>query len=46
MLINGTPFQQVKDTKFLLLYIDDELTWKYDVNQFTSKTSKMTGIIA
>ena len=33
--INGTPIQQVKDTKFLLLYIDDELTWKYHVNQFT-----------
>ena len=44
--INGTPIQQVKDTKFLLLYIDDELTWKYHVNQFTSKTLKMTGIIA
>ena len=43
--INGTPIQQVKDTKFLS-YIDDELTWKYHINQFTSKTSKMTGIIA
>ena len=44
--INGTPIEQVKYTKCLELYIDDELTWKYHINQFTSKTSKMKGIIA
>ena len=43
--INGTSIEQVKYTKFLGIYIDDELTRKCHINQFTSKTSKMTGII-
>ena len=33
-------------TKFLGLYIDEELTWKYHINHVTMKVEKMTGIMA
>ena len=35
--INGQPIEQVKNTKFLGLYIDDELTWKYHRHQVVNK---------
>ena len=44
--INGQPIEQVKNTKFLGLHIDDELTWKYHIDQVVNKISKMTGIMA
>ena len=44
--INNQKIEQVKYTKFLGLYIDDEFTWKYHIEQVGSKISKMTGIIA
>ena len=42
---NGQPIEQVKNAKFLGLYIDDELTWKYCIDQVVNKISKMTVII-
>ena len=44
--IDGKEIEKVKFTKFLGLVIDEELTWKYHINQVSSKISKMTGIIA
>ena len=44
--INNQKIPKVKCTKFLGLYIDDELSWKYHIDQITTKISKMTGIMA
>ena len=44
--INDQAIEQVKYTKFLGLYIDDELTWKYHLDHAAAKISKMTGIMA
>ena len=44
--INNQKIEQVKYTKFLGLYIDDEFTWKYHIDQVACKISKMTGIMA
>ena len=33
-------------TKFLGLYIDDELSWRKHIDQISTKVSKMTGIMA
>ena len=47
VIINEQPaINQVDYTKFLGLYIDEELTWKYHINHVTMKVAKMTGIIA
>ena len=43
---NNQKIDKVKCTKFLGLYIDDELTWKYHIDQITTKISKMAGIMA
>ena len=34
------------ENKFPGQNVDDELSWKYHINQVTTKISKMTGIIA
>ena len=44
--INNQGIEQVKYTKFLGLYIDDEFTWKYHIDQVATKISQMTGIMA
>ena len=44
--MNNQEIEQVKHTKFLGLYIDDEFTLKYHIDQVASKISKMTGILA
>ncbi|KAK2550721.1 hypothetical protein P5673_028606, partial [Acropora cervicornis] len=36
----------VKCTKFLGLYIDDELFWRKHIDQISTKISKMRGIMA
>ena len=46
VIINDQPINQVNYTKFLRLYIDEELTWKYHINHVTMNVAKMTGIIA
>ena len=45
IMINGQQIEQVKYTKFLGLYIDEELFWKYHINHVTMKMSKLTGIM-
>lgn len=44
--MNCQEIEQVKSTKFLGLYIDDELTWKHHINHVVKKISRMTSIIA
>ena len=46
IIMNNQEIEQVKYTNFLGLYIDDEFTWKYHIDQVASKISKMTGILA
>ena len=46
VIINEHAIDQVKYTKFLGIYIDEELSWKYHINHIASKISKMTGIMA
>ena len=46
VIINEQPINQVNYTKFLGLYIDEELTWKYHIDHVTMKVAKMTGIMA
>ena len=45
IIINMQQIEQVKYTKFLGLYIDEELSWKYHINHVTMKISKLKGII-
>ena len=44
--INDQQIGKVKCTKFLGLYIDDELSWRKHIDQISTKISKMTGIMA
>ena len=44
--INDEAIEQLKYTKFLGLYINDERTWKYHLDHVATKISKMTGIMA
>ena len=46
VIINEHTIEQVKYTKFLRIYIDEELSWKYHINHIARKISKMTGIMA
>ena len=38
--------QEVSYTKFLGLYFEENLSWKYHISHVTMKMSKMTGILA
>ena len=44
--INEQPIELVKYTKFLGVYIDEELSWKHHIDQVVSKISQMRGIMA
>ena len=44
--INEQPIELVKYTKFLGVYIDEELSWKHHIDQVVSEISQMTGIMA
>ena len=43
---NGQEIEEVKYSKFIGLFLDKELSWKYHINQITMKISKLTGIIS
>ena len=45
-VVNDEQIEKVKCTKFLGLYIDNELSGRKHVNQISTKISKMTGIMA
>ena len=44
--INAQPIEQLKYTKFLGLLFDEELSWKYHIDEVTNKISKMSGVLA
>ena len=43
--INGSPINQVSNTKFLGLYIDEKLNWSSHINYISTKLSKSIGIL-
>ena len=43
--INAQPIEQLKYTKFLGLLFDEELSWKYHIDEVTNKISKMSGVL-
>ena len=43
--IDGEQLSQVKNTKFLGIIIDDQLTWKSHIEHIVNKMSKSLGII-
>ena len=43
--INGTELQQVECTKFLGLYIDNDLSWASHINYLSKLLSRNTGIL-
>ena len=43
--VNGEKINRVSETKFLGVYIDDELNWKYHTSQIASKISKNLGVL-
>ena len=45
VILNDSPIEKVKYTKFLGIIIDEELSWKY-INHISTKVSKMVGITA
>src|SRR6218665_2537808 len=47
LVINGVPITQVIiTTKFLVVYVDQHLTWKEHVKNISNKIAKNVGIIA
>ena len=44
--IAGENIKQVDHTKFLGIYIDEKLCWKFHINYVSMKVSKIVGIIA
>ena len=45
VMMNGVHLSQVESTKFLGLYIDNDLSWKTHVNHLCKLLSRNTGII-
>ena len=43
--MNRLQIEEVKYTKFLGVYIGDDLSWKHHINQYSTKISQTTGII-
>src|SRR6218665_592622 len=46
LVINGVPITQVITTKFLGVYVDQNLTWKEHIKNISNKIAKNVGIIA
>ena len=42
--INGQKMSLVKQTKDLCIYLDEKLTWNFQINQFKSKLSRDCGL--
>ena len=45
LILNNESLSQVKITKFLGVTIDENLTWKYHIDELATKISKNIGII-
>ena len=45
LLINGHKLDQVKETVFLGVMLDENLNWKWEISLVANKVSKFVGII-
>ena len=45
IILNDTNLDQAKDTKFLGIYIDENLSWKKHIDIITTKISKNIGVM-
>ena len=45
LLINGQKIDQIKETVFLGVIMDENLNWKSEISHVVNKVSKRTGII-
>ena len=45
LILNNESLSQVKITKFLGVTIDENLSWKYHIDELATKISKNIGII-
>ena len=43
--INGTPIEQVHNIKFLGVFLDPNLKWKFHINYVSKKVAKSVGIL-
>ena len=43
--INNVKIERVQYTKFLGIFIDEMLNWKYHLSQVSTKTSKSLGVL-
>ena len=46
VLFDDKPLKRVNVVKFLGIYIDENLTWKYQIDPVCNKISKSIGVIA
>src|SRR5580692_7916657 len=45
IMIDGKKIERVSHTKFLGVYVDEDLNWKYHTSQISLKVSKCIGVI-
>ena len=44
--ISGQKINEVKKTKYLGIYLDEHLTWNFQLNQIKTKLSRICGLLA
>ena len=44
--IREQKINPVKQTKYLGIYLDEQLTWNFQINQIKSKLSRSCGLLA
>ena len=44
--VSGQKIEPVKQTKYLGIYLDEHLTWNFQISQIKSKLSRSSGLLA
>ena len=44
--ISGQKINNVNETKYLSIYLDEHLTWNFQLNQIKTKLSRSCGLLA
>ena len=44
--VSGQKIEPVKQTKYLGIYLDEHLTWNFQINQIKSKLRRRSGLLA
>lgn len=45
ILLNGIPIERVHTSKFLGIFLDDDLNWKFHISQISLKVSRSIGVL-